>query len=357
VTIIAKESRKCQSQRFCHAPGIAALRSYWKGDTKALTLVAIERIAKAFDDLRKEEPVLASKGSYGLGNSVFQVTSFSRLMSNALSVGRVEKRFNEELKGSCTHLGGGYFLTSSHVFSGSEPLELAVRFPQSNGDLSTNTFWFETVIDFNQVNGTAKCDVVLCKITKNIDDTKSIPRVTPCANILNGVADSIEENTALYVVGFPNIARYTLAVHDNCKTVIPHRVAAAKIEPLFFRLTLQDLTRQCANPGMELLQRSDILKTKFKDLYGHDMTKAVPTGKVFIARFDGEEIMGLDSNTFDGNSGGGVFAKETGELVAIFRGGNLSRVPVPRADAGRFEYSTPIEIFWTELIKHLPKNL
>lgn len=306
------------------------------------------------NERRSIERKIDDKAAYG-GSNIFGPTVYLRMASNALAVMRIQRSDTKKLKGSGVYLGNGFFVTASHVFNGKPAHEFEIRFPDSAGNLSPPTT-FQIKDDFaSPPAGKPQMDLALCRITNAAVIPIGLQAVTPKAHLLHNPPSVLDEATPVYVIGYPNLSDFTIAVHDDCKIIIPRWVSPSAITDLFGRLTYANLTNQCKEIRETFVVKTRELAEYFKDIYNFDVTRPAtmsnPTG--YTARKKGIEIVGLDSDTFKGDSGGGVFEKQTGDLVALFLGGARDDVDVQNADAEVHEYALPVEIFW----KHISKTI
>ena len=319
-----------------------------KSGFQALDAETLPKVRHAFDSMLFEADALGDKGVYG-SLTIFKPKDYLQILTNVNAVGRIQRRDSKKLCGSCVHIGMGYFLTASHVLK--QPAdEYEVVFLDS---LDRETYGpvqsFQSVKDFMKpTDGQPKLDLVVCKI----EGTNILGRqlVFPKRKLLGGTRPmALDEGTPLYVIGFPDKQDYTLAIHDDCKVVLPRWVSTKDIKKLFVKLTLRDRNKLYGDVGEDFERIVNRLTADFKAIYGFDLDtfNDNPSPNGYWAKFGGMPVMGLDSDTFGGDSGGAVFDKEIGNLVGIFCGGNWAPAVFPDATAATFEYAIPIECFWS----------
>lgn len=293
---------------------------------------------------------------------VYSAAHYEAIFSSSRSIGKVQDIGNIDNWGSCVFIGNDYFLTAGHVLQNKSSSLFEAVFWSGISQQPTVSCAFDVVIDFrNQTNSNAKrMDLLLCKLrvsTNTIDTIVSaaqpkrdlvVDQGTPC----------LECGTPVYVIGFPNIANVGKGIHDNCSVVIQRLVPAGEIYKHYARLTLLDRLDVCkvrdAVPSLD--NRIRDLADLFKALYGYNVGDSGGKPDGYIARYDGMEILGIDSDTSGGDSGGGVFDKQSGNLVGIFLGGIPDNQSADKADAQKFERVLPVEEFWNQVKAELDKK-
>ena len=321
------------------------------------------QMALGYLKLTNEHDRLGDKAVYR-SLTVFGPRQYALMSDNARAVGRIRHRNTEmlELEGSCVYVGERYFVTAAHVLK-TYPSARAyeVQFADANGDMSA-PLAFDLKQDFKKpASGGPALDLALCQIAADAVLPLHLKAAKPMAALVGKVEPSLKEMTPVYVIGYPNWSGYTVAIHDDCSVVIPKWVTDDRVKALFFKLTLGDLSEGCTQVTKELSAKVEDRIKGFRSLYGWNpqALETPPASPGYLALMNGSPILGLDSDTKGGDSGGGVFDKASGDLVAIFLGGvkQDKDLPLNRADGSYFEYSLPVETFWPLIETYLnPKS-
>lgn len=163
------------------------------------------------------------------------------------------------------------------------------------------------------------------------------------------VTFTLQREEEIYVVGHPQSR--ARAVADSGKVLFPYRVDESALGLLTKRV-LEQLHAAAVAEGAE----SD----RLLDLYRRWTESYVETPKgsgTYIhnsAKFGGQPTLGIQSNTFGGNSGGPVFSKLYNHMVGLFRGGafDFQRELVPGWEF--HEAALPIERVILDLNDQVP---
>lgn len=126
---------------------------------------------------------------------------------------------------------------------------------------------------------------------------------------------------AIYVVGFP--LGEPRVVHDNTHVYFPFRIN----EDEYFRLEIS--VREEFRPGAEEDQAyADGKIREFMDSYRQVLISGTPMFEYYSQRFGRQPTMGVDSDTYAGNSGSPAFHRRTHAVVGLlFDGHQASNQP------------------------------
>gem|GEM_PF-2853287 len=113
----------------------------------------------------------------------------------------------------------------------------------------------------------------------------------------------------LYVIGFPRGHR--AMVHDNSRVYLPFRLRRGPFDRLELELRSELLGLE---NGAELL-------TQFTGSYVETVHRGSPAWELHDVRFKGMPMMGIVSDTFEGNSGSPVYDRDTHCVIGLFIGG------------------------------------
>ena len=138
----------------------------------------------------------------------------------------------------------------------------------------------------------------------------------------------------IYVVGHPEARRRTVA--DNGKVLFPYLVDEDVLGILHLRVLLE-LEEEARKAGADQA-RIEELQSRWLASY-QDRGDAQYLHNSL--KFRGQPTLGIQSNTFGGNSGGPVFSKYYNQMIGIFR-------------AGEFDGDTVLEGGWEEHESALP---
>ena len=198
-----------------------------------------------------------------------------------------------------------HVLTNKHCTDGFFPTELRVRFDYErriDGDLlPTRTLPVTGVIPFTSLQSKGY-DFAVLKIGEDGPDGNHAGDLYPvqCLSL-----SRVRRDDPLYLIGHPQGEPRT--VHDNTFVFFPFRVTE------FEFIELEMLVRS------EFLGSEDEITRlqEFRDSYREHSENGVSVFENFSLRWNQQPTIGVDSDTFHGNSGSPTYNRKTHQVIGI----------------------------------------
>lgn len=314
-------------------------------DTADPELAAIENLIMLGRSLELEQ-----KAVFGdLSN--YDPKSYQEIYKNSLAVCEIWRTIGEKKGiGSGILIGERLILTANHVVLPYVDNEYLVRFHGNGGGawgveptifkvkerlLSDERLDFALLL----LDSDQKGDAFLDKIERPVISSR---RVQP------------EES--LYVVGFPNVKGPPKVVHDACFAIFPYSATKIQVSDILRRVISYEMYHAVSGQTLQTIDKldkgklKDVILTQVKNCMGaYGYAEDAPANKLFsYIPLDGlnknTPVLGLDSDTFKGDSGGGVFVKaaDSQPLVALFLNGQPDDAPAYQRTWSFHEKARPI---------------
>ncbi|HEY4256701.1 MAG TPA: hypothetical protein VGM66_05765 [Candidatus Udaeobacter sp.] len=260
-------------------------------------------------------------------DDVFKVPAYHKMLDNLWRVGGLFESNPQtaNVGGVGVIIGPSVLLTCAHNITWIHQLELSgaasgIRILVLQDDSAFQYSFVRTLIDGSSqmfFDQPAYADLALIEIAPVVSasvPSGAQPRFPPIS-----LGAGLWKRP-VYVLAFHKREDHVLGVYDEGHVLFPYQVPASQLDDVFAAGTDRIIgTQTDATERARMITR---LRVDFNSAYHFDAGNQTYTYTAIeppLARPSAR--FGFDTDTVHGNSGGGVFAKDSGELVGLLAGG------------------------------------
>jgi cell division septum initiation protein DivIVA len=309
---------------------------------EALSLAAKLKIEREEVDRRLQDKV-----SYG-AEDVFLPENYEHILNNLPRVIAFHAPGRLNLIGVGVLIGPSLALTCKHVVDDT-------RFAQATGRARSKGNLAQVDCTYDIVR------VVLDAKTEGIAADLALVHVKQTAGSGFAIAGPLviesapPRNHPIYVLAMHRADVESVAVYDSAAVLFPASIKGQNLGILYSDVILSLGVRVIAK---ELsVEKAVELRKELEESYGSTVAAAVPSTDYFYQRaYPGgvrHRVFGFGTDTIGGNSGGGVFSKNTGNLIGLISAGAPGTGTERSADWWKHEMGVPGEMIKALLERYL----
>lgn len=276
----------------------------------------------------RTDPAVKNKDFYGVSDN-YRPEVYSKVLQRSASAVAIINLVPREVKvGSGALIGKHLVLTCWHCVSARPPV--SYQSSQYVVRLSEDQRWADgsqgVDYDCQILCSNPQLDYCLLSLKAQDDADQPVKDHVAALPVMPLTTVPVGFRTPVFVVGFPQGGNLT--IHDNSWVLFPHQVVNADRGPILAFLAKSALFPY-ANPGSApdiTLSNTYKEAQKFAEeqmtlhygaLHGAPDDATAPATHVF----DDETYIGLESDTFEGDSGAAVISRSRGTVVGLLRKG------------------------------------